>query len=902
MQINSRIANVKCEYKKNPIGLGVKKPRFSYQIESDLSEVMQLKYRILISSNAENINNNIGDLWDSGEIHSTKTLQIEYEGSKLLSRQICYYKILSFLNTGEVLESEINTFEMGLLNRRDFTARMIKYRPDGPAVGIKGEFAEGSALPMLRKTFTVCKDIERVRIYSTALGIYMQKINGMEICNDRLTPGWSNYDKELFYQTYDITKYINKGNNCISAVLADGWYAGCIGLFGREFYGSAPMGYYCQLEITYKDNTTETIMSDSTWKYSFGAYQYADLLIGEYYDATKEIENWELPEFDDASWNNAIEYLYSASPLHGDFTAQIAPPVQIIEELKPLSIKRIGENKYIVDMGQNMVGVTRLKVREKRGIRVVQRFGEMLNEDCSLYTDNLRNARATDIYVCKGSEEEIIEPLFTFHGFRYVEVSGLENEPQLSDITGCVLCSSMEITGHIKTGDELVNKLFSNVLWGNKGNFIDVPTDCPQRDERLGWSGDVNIFCKTACYNMDSAAFFTKWLLDLEYSQRLDGSYSDVAPYVNICATAIKHTKNADGGNAVWADSGIFVPYALFEAYEDTAVLRAHYNGMEKYMEFLEDESDNYIRADRGYGDWLSVGENTENSLVGTAYYCQNAYLMSKISAVLGKDKEKEKYLLLHQNIKEAFINKFVDKSTGKIEGDTQTGYLLALKFRILEGELKEWAVKRLAENIERHNKHLTSGFVGVSYLLPVLTESGYESLAYDLLLQKTYPSWLYSVVNGATTIWERWNSYTKESGFGDVGMNSFNHYSLGSVSEWLYSYVGGIRPKSVSMKFGSSSDSFGYRLFEIAPVTDERLGYASVSYNSSAGRIVSEWEYGDKCINYSFHIPANTVCCMEVKAGSILKTNIPDTRLEINNNKLMAELLSGDYTLTVGL
>lgn len=863
------IRQIRCEYRKDPIGIGTRLPRFSFRLDADTPRDMaatQTAYRIGVASTRELTDTGRFDLWDSGMVADSRTVSITYAGKRLQSRQRCYYRVYSQLNDGRVLESSIHTFETGLLYRRDFTARFIYYTPPCLPGGEKGTFSEGLPSPMLRRSFNLEAPAVKARLYCTALGLYNQKVNGVAVSEDRLTPGWTNYDRMLQYQTYDVAPLLRVGDNCLTVILGDGWYAGCVGLFGRGFYSTYPLGYYCQLEIALANRKTIHIGSDKHWKYAFGPYRQNDLMLGEVYDATMELPGWEEHGFDDGAWMQSNEYNYSTSPLHGDFVAQINPPIRINQTLRPITITEIKPDRYIVDMGQNIAGWTRLTVRGKRGQRVVQRFGEMLQEDGTLYTENLRQAKATDVYICRGDGREVYEPLFTFHGFRYVEITGLGYRPEPGDIIGCVVYSAMETTGSFVCGDEGVNRLFANVLWSQKGNFLDVPTDCPQRDERLGWTGDGHVFCATACYNMDAAAFYTKWMQDIALCQRLDGSYPDVAPYVNLTATAIKHTKNADSGNPVWAEVGIALPYTLYLFYQDTRVLADHYAGMERYMAYLQEDSENFLRQELGFGDWLSVKEKTPNRVVGTAFYAYAAHLMAQISRILGKGENAAYYEALFLQIRDAFTTAFIDPQKGIVWGDTQTGYLLTLRFKLVEGALEQTVFRRLLKKLEQNEGLLACGFVGISYLLPVLSHYGRDDVAYRLLLEERYPSWLYPVRNGATTIWERWDSYTIEDGFGDVGMNSFNHYSLGSVAQWIYQYVGGIRP----------TPDAGFRRMTLSPRPDPRLGHADVGYRSMVGEIRSAWKYGPESIVYTLTIPANAMAELRLlDTGEVLSSEV---------------------------
>lgn len=484
------------------------------------------------------------------------------------------------------------------------------------------------------------------------------------------------------------------------------------------------------------------------------------------------------------------------------------------------------------------------------GKPITLRYAERLNPDGTIYTENLRGARATDVSLPKSNQEEIWSPRFTFHGFQYVEMTGLAERPPLDSVTGLVLHSDMRRTGDFECSEPLVNRLFQNILWGQKGNFLEVPTDCPQRDERLGWTGDAQVFIRTGSYNMDIAAFFTKWMIDMKDAQLENGCYADVAPRLDL-----------GGGSPAWADAGIICPYAIYETYGDVRILQRHYNAMTKYMNFLEARAKNFLQPATGYGDWLSTGANTPKEVIATAYYAYAANLMSKIAGVLGKTGDAEKYKNLFENVKSAFNKAYVSE-TGHIKGRTQTVYLLALAFELLPEEKRAAALDNLVGDIKERDVHLSSGFVGTRHALPILSHMGYNELAYELLLTDTFPSWLYPVKNGATTIWERWDGWTKEKGFQSPGMNSFNHYAFGCVGEWIYGYILGI-----------DAEEPGYKKIIIRPRPSKRLTYAKGHYDSIRGRIAVDWKIENNDFHLNVEIPVNTTATVYVPAEE--KSNV---------------------------
>lgn len=698
--------------------------------------------------------------------------------------------------------------------------------------------------PYLRKSFEIKKDIRRATLYATALGIYELSINGGKVGDDFFAPGWSDYRKRVYYRTYDVTKLLQKGKNAIGVILADGWFSGYLDMKGRGIFGSRPR-FLLQLNIEYTDGTKESITSDESWKATYGPIREADLYMGETYDARLEIADWNLPHYDDSNWDNVTLYPNNSLIL----SAHPGVPVKKQMELKPVEITEPKPGVYVIDMGQNMVGWVRLKAKGEKGRRIVLRFAEMLRPDGMIYTENLRTARCADTYIKKGDNEEVWEPRFTFRGFRYVELTGYPEKPGESDIIGIVVHSDMKVTGDFSCSDERVNRLFQNIVWGQRGNYLEVPTDCPQRDERLGWTGDAQIFLRTATYNMDVSAFLTKWLVDLVDSQREDGAYPHVAPDIDLGA-----------GSPAWSDAGVICPYVLYKVYGDRRILERNYDSMVRYVEYLERNSRDYLRPAEGFGDWLSIQADTPKDVIATAYFAYVTYLMSEISEVLGKDENAKKYRELFQKIKLAFNKAYVSED-GKIKGDTQTAYVLALDFNLLPEEKVSLALQHLVNDIKRRNFHLSTGFVGAKSLLPILTKHGYVELAYTLLLQDTFPSWLYMVKHGATTIWERWDGWTEERGFQDPAMNSFNHYAFGAVGEWLFAFAGGI-----------DLEEPAYKKIKIAPHLDPkgRMKFIKAQYESVNGVIKTEWSKDGEGLILHIVIPPNTTArvCIPVEEG----------------------------------
>lgn len=880
-----RPVQLRCEYRRSPLGIDQIYPRLSWKLKAEGKNRKQKAYQILVSSSEENIRRNKGDLWNSGMVVSDQSINIKYQGKNLESRMICWWKVRIWDDENKVSDYSLPArWEMGLLDNEDWKANWISIpneaikKPQGLPKDV------GCPCPFLRKSFFLSKFVHRARIYVTSLGLYELYLNGNRVSDEKFTPGWTNYYKRIEYQTYDVTTMLKQGNNAIGAILGDGWYAGNIAHVGQYQYGSYPLWLFLQLEVEYKDGSREFFISDESWKASTGPILFSDLLMGELYDARKEPKDWSDPDFDDASWISVKAVSKPNFPI-GKLVAQVGPPIRETEELAPVEIIQYKPGIYIFDMGQNMVGRVSLKVSGPSGTKITLRFGEMLNDDGSLYTENLRTARQTDIYILRGEGIEVYEPRFTFHGFRYVEVVGYPGQPTLETITGKVINSDMPQTGFFECSSSMINQLQSNIVWSQRGNFLSVPTDCPQRNERMGWTGDAQIFARTACFNARTVEFFHKWMRDVSDAQLSSGAFTDVAPQV----------KGMGAGNAAWGDAGVIIPWTMYLCYRDKQIIEEHYDAMVCWIEYLKANSKNLLRPDKGFGDWLNVDDETPKDVLGTAYFAYVTHLLSKMAAILGKYKDAKKYNSLFENIRRAFVKAYVS-SDGSIRGNTQTCYVLALQMELLPDNLRPLAAKKLVKKIEEKDGHLSTGFVGVSYLLPVLSNFGYTDVAYSLLTQDTYPSWGYSIKNGATTMWERWDSYTVNGGFGNEGMNSFNHYSLGSVGEWMYRYISGIE---------IDPENPGYKHIIIQPHIGGGLTWANGIYDSLYGRVVSNWKIEDDGLYLKVEIPPNTTATAYLpkgKEGIILEGGKPIEKtdgailLKEDDEKFVLEFGSGQY------
>ncbi len=844
------ISHLTCEYQNNPLGIDVRQPRLSWQIQSDRRGALQSAYQILVALSEQSLNNASDLLWDSGKIESDQSIHVPYISQPLSSGQRVYWKVRVWDETGQVIESSSAWWEMGLLEPNDWKAQWI-------GASFYGGPRTTSPAPYLRMEFSPEKQVVSARLYATAIGLYECYLNGSRVGDAVLAPGWTDYSKHIQYQAYDVTDLLQSGANAFGAILGDGWGVGHIAWIGRQQYADRPH-FLAQIVLTYDDGSKDVIRTDNTWKVSTGPILESDLLMGESYDARRELTGWLVPGYNDASWHH-VEFFTGHE---ANLVATNGPTVKRQDELQPANIHKIPDfvnPRWIFDLGQNMVGWIRLRVQGEKGRTITVRYAEALNSDGSVYTNNLRTARNTDHYTLKGGEEEIWEPSFTFHGFRYVELLGFPGTPTEDTVTGVVVHSEMSPTGTFECSDPLINQLQHNIVWGQKGNFVDVPTDCPQRDERLGWTGDAQVFIQTAAFNMNVAGFFTKWMRDLEDAQYLDGAYPAVAPNPAVWSIG-------DGGPA-WADAGVICPWTIYQCFGDTRLLQERYPSMQRFIEFLSQTSRDGIwcyeeyTGWHGFGDWLALDGSdgreggTSKELIGTAFFAYSTKLMAGIARIQGKEDDALHYNALSEEANTAFNRRFVNKD-GTIQGGTQTSYILALHFDLLPDELRPRAAAELARNIREREDHLSTGFVGTPYINWVLSKMGYLDTAYTLLKQTTWPSWLYSVTQGATTIWERWDGWTHDKGFQDPGMNSFNHYAYGAVGAWMYAVIGGI---------DLDPNQPGYKHIIMRPKPGGGLTYARAELQSMYGIIRSAWTWENDTFKWSITTPANTTATIYI-------------------------------------
>ncbi len=837
-----RPVHLRCEYFENPLGLDERQPRLSWWLDAGHRRgARQAARQILVSSEA----GGPPDLWDSGRVASDVSLHVAYTGKPLRSRQRAWWRVRVWDEHGHPAESTERAFwEMGLLERTDWRAQWIAGTLSG------GRWTSVPA-PYLRKTFFVGARVTRARLYATALGVYEAHLNGQRIGDLLLAPGWTDYRKRVAYQAFDVTPLLVVGDNTLGAILGDGWYCGHVGGRGRQLYGDRPR-FLAQLVIDYLDGRTDFIGTDSTWRFAYGPLLESDLLMGESYDARLEFPGWDRPAFDDRGWLPARVGNGFGIAVEG----MRGPPVRARHEFTGRLIKEAAGNwgrrlrRY--DLGQNLAGRVRLRLKGPAGAWLTMRHAEMLEADGRLHLANLRTARATDHYTLRGDPDgETFEPRFTFHGFRYLEVESGGGEIAIEDVTGVSLHSDLPLTGEFSCSDPLVNQLQKNIQWSQRSNFIDVPTDCPQRDERLGWTGDAQIFIRTAAFNMEVAAFFGKWLQDLADAQTENGTIPAVAPATDDLP--------ADGGPA-WADAATICPWTIYQCFADRRLLERQFPTAMRLVDQVRASHPDFIRRvsgseAAGYGDWLALDDSgkidggTPKDLIGTAYFAHSARLVAAMATVLGRKPEAKKYSALAESIRAAFQRRFVGRD-GSLLARTQTAGVLALHFDLLAPKHRARVAADLVADLEARGWRLATGFVGSSHLPHVLTAIGRLDAAYKLLHQRLAPSWLYPVTQGATTIWERWDGWTPDRGFQDPGMNSFNHYANGAIGSWLYAVVAGI---------ALDPEHPGFKHIRLEPRPGGSLSSARARLASPHGEIVSAWRSSARRFDWEVTIPANT-------------------------------------------
>jgi alpha-L-rhamnosidase len=842
------IQNPVCENLSNPIGLDTRFPRFSWKLVSDRRNLTQKAYEIRVSKQQATLLKGAALIWATGQVISDSSVHITYGGQPLQSGTKYYWQVRAWDNFGKTTGWSAPAYwQMGLLDTMDWKAKWIS------AGSLEDTVLRPS--PIFIKKFRINKKISSAFAYITAHGLYETQINGKRVGDSYLTPGWTSYNKRLQYQTYDVASQLTEGENAIGITLGNGWYRGFLAWAGnKNLYGNDEAVLF-QLDLRYADGTSENIVSDESWKSSLGSIKSAEIYDGEIIDARYEKTGWTKPGFDAGSWKAVAVLAYPKDNL----VASTSQPIRKHEIFKPVKIFKTPKGEQLIDFGQNLVGWVQVKLSGKKGDSIRLYHAEVLDKTGNFYTENLRAAKAEDIFVLNGNGEESFEPHFTFHGFRYVKVEGYPGELNPENFRAVALYSDMPVTGSFSCSNALINQLQHNIQWGQKGNFLDVPTDCPQRDERLGWTGDAQVFSRTATFNMNVNNFFDKWLKDVAADQMSNGSVPFVVPNV----------LGEGGGSTGWADVATIIPWNMYLAYGDKRILEQQYNSMKAWVDFMfKNSRDNLWNTGFHFGDWLFYRPDDDNDgraavtdkyLIAQCFFAYSTQLLINAANVLGKKEDVARYTGQLINIKEAFVHEYLTPN-GRLVSGTQTAYTLALNFDMLPESARAQAASRLAMNVRDYSNHLTTGFLGTPYLCHVLTRFGYDSIAYDLLLQDSYPSWLYPVKMGATTIWERWDGIKPDSSFETPGMNSFNHYSYGAIGDWMYRVVAGI---------DNYQDGAGYKKIRIMPHIGGGLTQVNAEYETYYGKIRSAWKIEDSRLVLDVEIPANTSAVIYVPALS---------------------------------
>lgn len=888
-----KVLHLRTEYKVNPLGIGETQPRLSWELTSNTRRTFQTAYQIIAAASKADLDSRKNLIWDTKKVDSDQSIQVAYKGSPLKSQQRVWWKVKVWDNHGNQSEwSDAEFWEAGLLDGSDWKASWIS--PD-----LNESDSLPNPCPYLRREFSLKGKAKSARIYISSHGLYQLFLNGNKVSEDLFSPGWTSYNNRLQYQTYDVSKVL-QSKNALGIILGDGWYRGQLGWDGKRNHYGDKLAVILQLEVEYEDGSKELISSDENWKASTGPIQKSEIYDGELYDARLKKTGWNSVDYDDSSWNGVIIRKYGKDGL----AAQIGPPVQITETIKPVRKIHSPSGELIFDMGQNMVGWVEFKLSGKAGSKITLCHAEVLDKDGNFYTENLRGADQKIEYIFSGSGTEIFEPHFTFQGFRYVKVENYEGEIGLDDLAGKVIHSAMEPIGDFECSDTLINQLQHNIKWGLKGNFLDVPTDCPQRDERLGWTGDAQAFAPTACFIMDVSSFYTKWLRDVAADQDDEGRVPFVVPDILNSDNTFGGFSGAATG---WADVATVIPWTMYEYFGDKNILKVQYPSMKAWVDYMKKQAGDSHLYNTGFhfGDWLSFsttspaypGAYTDTDLIATAYFYHSATILYRSAEIVGNVNDAQLYKELATKIKKAFQNEFLSPS-GRLSPNTQTAYVLALGFGLIPDELIEKSAKRLANDVKKFG-HITTGFLGTPLICQVLSDNGYPDLAYQLLFRKEYPGWLYPVTQGATTIWERWDGQKPDGTFQDAGMNSFNHYAYGAVGKWLYSYVAGIK---------ANIEHPGYKKIIIDPLVNNQMTYAEATHHSMYGKISSKWEKEGTTLKMHVIIPTNTIAEIHIPTSD--ETSVVEGISRISDSKdisllkedaggLVVEVGSGEYLFT---
>lgn len=880
------VSKLQANYLDRVVGL-TETPQFSWAIETPFRNCRQTQYQIQIADNPSFK----APLFDTGMVESDQSAHIKVqqflpeEGSTYWAR----VRVVTD-SAGEGIAtspfSDCVTILGGLKNPALLKDSFITAETEDDRTSSKGTY--------LRKVITLEKEITSAVVFSTAQGVYQLHLNGKRVSSDELAPGWTSYDHRLLYQSYDVTEMLKTGENVLGAHLGSLWYKGTLSfLMIHNFYGDYA-SLSLRLVVQYADGSKETFTTDESWRGSYSPILNAQLYDGESYDASLEQDGWNQVGFDDKTWRKATRTACTAKYIE----AQEGSPVTLHEVISPTLAFTTQKSERVIDFGQNMSALPEIRGQGKAGETIVLRCFEVLDKDGNVYTENIRRAEQRITYVLKDDKPFVYRPHFTFFGFRFIHVESFAGRADLDNFKAYVIHSDMQPTGRFSCSNPDLNQLQHNILWGLKSNFVDVPTDCPQRDERLGWTGDAQIFCQTASYNVNTYTFFKKWLRDLALDQTKEGGVPHVVPDVLYKYPFDNWLLNKGTHSATaWADAAIINPWVLYLTFGDTAILETQYESMKGWIDFMQTHAiDNVWNYKLQFGDWVALDAEegsyfgaTPNELTCTAYYAYSTHLFVKIAGILGKDEVAKQYEALHKQIVKTFQKTFFTED-GTMTAQTQTAHILALHFNLAPQQFIGKTVENLKKLLAEHDGHLVTGFVGTPYFCHALSSHGCLDEAYALLLKDDFPSWLYQVKKGATTVWEHWDGIKPDGSMWSPNMNSFNHYAYGAIGEWLYRVVGGL---------DIDEKAPGYKHAIIAPRIGGNLGWVEAAYQSVYGEVGVRWQRDDKthAVTLRVTIPANTTASIRLMDGATL---IDADTLEFvqRNDFLEAQAGSGVYTI----
>lgn len=884
------LQNTTCEMLTNPLGIDVQKPRLAWHIISKERNVMQTAYQVLVASSLEKLNANEGDLWDSGKVNSTESIHVNYNGNALKSRLKAYWKVKVWTTAGQSEWSANNYFSMGLLYYKDWPKGWIGFDRAFPWDNIKTDSRLSARY--FRKEFQSAKSVKSATASIIGLGLYELYINGKKVGEDVLSPSPTDYTKNVKYNTYDVTSYIKSGKNAIGTVLGNGRFFAM--RQNEKPYKIKTFGFpkmLMNINIVYSDGTTANIDTDDSWKGTAdGPIRTNNEYDGEEYDATKDLTGWNTIGFDDSKWAKA-EFVQEPT---GVIEAQMNENMRVMNTLKPVSIKKISGDRYILDMGQNMVGWLQIKVKGLKGKQIKMRFAESLQDNGELFTANLRNAKCTDLYTLKGGEQETWEPTFAYRGFRYVELSGYTYQPSVNDFLGKMIYDNIKTVGTFETSDALTNQIFKNAWWGIAGNYKGIPIDCPQRNERMPWLGDRGAVAYGENFVFDNGRFYTKWLQDIRNSQKEDGAIPDVAPAF----------WRYYSDNMTWPGAMLLVTEMVYKQTGDVSAVRDNYPAMKKWLAYMQDRyMQDFILTKDSYGDWCmppitiefgrgkSADKKYPSALISTAYYYHFTQLMIQFAQAIGNEADVKDYQALGNKIKDAFNQKYYNDK-GYYAANALTDNIIPLYFGMVPQNKVDEVFKNITYTVEVTNKgHLSNGLVGIQWLMRCLNDYGRPDLAYTIATKKTYPSWGYMVDHGATTIWELWNGNTA-----DPKMNSQNHVMmLGDLLIWYYENLAGIK-----------SENQAFKKIIMKPEMISNLNSVNASYNSTYGLIKSSYTKTAKQFKWNVTVPANTTAMLYIPAKNKNEIteklkSIKDLKfIKMEKDRAIYEVGSGDYSFLV--